>query len=197
MKRVHSIEDLSALRAMTDPLRKQILRELQPEPRTTARLAAILGEKPTKLHYHVHELERHGLIELVETRMKGNLQEKYYRAAAEYYRVDPRLFQEGPESQEAFFDHAAGLLDRTALDLRAAIRDGQITPEESAKSLATLLCLHLSPEDAASFRSRLEGLVAEYRERSDPSEAGAVLLSLMFIPLAPAGAPTTDREANG
>src|SRR3954463_2765977 len=94
--RVHTISDLAALRAISDPLRTRILRELRDVPRSTAQVAARLGEGTTKLHYHMNELERNGLVELVETRQKGNLIEKYYRAVAGFFRVDPALFQEGP-----------------------------------------------------------------------------------------------------
>lgn len=183
MKQVHTIDDLAALKAMTDPLRKEIIRALQPEPRTTAQLAAILQEKPTKLHYHVTELERNGLIELVETRMKGNLQEKYYRSVAEMYRVDPRLFQEGPQALEAFYDNAVGLLDNAALDLRSAIQSGRITSQESARSVSSLLYLCLTPEEAEEFKRRLESLITEYGKKGRSGTEGGALLSLHFFPM--------------
>jgi DNA-binding transcriptional ArsR family regulator len=185
MKRIHNLDDLSALRALTDPLRKAIIRELQREPKTASQLAAALGEKPTKLSYHVLELERNGLIELVETRMKGNLQEKYYRAVAEMFRVDPRLFAEGPEGEDAFYEHVTGLLDRAALDFREAIRSGQITPDESRRALASQLHLRLTPEQAAEFRDRLEALLAEFREKPSENTPIGAALTLLFCPLKP------------
>src|SRR4051794_8691867 len=109
--RVHTIADLAALRAISDPLRTRILRELREVSRTTAQVAGILGEGTTKLHYHMNELERNGLIEVVETRQKGNLIEKYYRSVADFFRVDPALFQAGPEALEAFYTSAAGMLE--------------------------------------------------------------------------------------
>lgn len=196
MKRIHTVEDLVALRALTDPLRKEIIRELQHEPRTASQLAAALGEKATKLNYHVTELERNGLIELVETRMKGNLQEKYYRAAAEMYRVDPRLFAEGPEGQDAFYEHVSGLLDRSALDVREAIRSGRITPDESGRALTSLLHLRLTPARADEFRARLEALVSEYRDPSGEEVPVGAMLTLLFCPLRPlaAGDPAPDND---
>ncbi|MBW3625847.1 MAG: helix-turn-helix domain-containing protein [Armatimonadetes bacterium] len=185
MKPLHTIDTLPALRAMADPLRKEILRELQAAPRTTAQLAARLGDKPTKLHYHIQELERNGLIELAETRMKGNLQEKYYRSVAECYRVDPRLFQEGPEAQEAFYDDVVGLLDRTALDVRKALQEGRMTANETSKSLISLLHLHLTEADVDELRRRLAELLEEFRERGRSEGDRVAALTLMFFPLAP------------
>jgi hypothetical protein len=45
MKKIPVLGDLSALRALSDPLRKEIVRLLQREPRTAFRFAALLGEK--------------------------------------------------------------------------------------------------------------------------------------------------------
>ena len=198
MNPVHTITDLSALRALTDPLRKEILRLLQREPRTASQLAAALGEKPTKLHYHVTELERNGLIELAETRMKGNLQEKYYRAVAELYRVDPRLFADGPEARSAFYDHATVTLDHAGLDLREAIGAGRVTAAESGRALTSLLRLHLPPEAVEELRSRLDALLSEFRGKSRPDLPDAAALTLLFYPLAPpSDTPPHSGEGGG
>jgi DNA-binding transcriptional ArsR family regulator len=194
-QRVHTISDLGALRAISDPLRTRIVRELRREPRTTAQVAAALGEAPTKLHYHINELERNGLIVLVETRQKGNLLEKHYRAAAEYFRVDPALFQGGPEALQAFQANVASILDVTAVELQELISSGHITSEESARSLRSLLRLQLTPAQVEEFRSRLEALVEEYRQKSAAGATAGAALTLLFVPLAsPPGAASPAPE---
>jgi DNA-binding transcriptional ArsR family regulator len=195
--RVHTITDLAALRAVSDPLRTRILRELREEPRTTAQVAARLGEGTTKLHYHVSELERNGLVELVETRQKGNLIEKYYRAVAPFFRVDPRLFQEGPGALEAFYTSVTGMLDLAVVDLQEAIRAGEVTPVESGRAVRAVLHLRLAPEAVEEFRSRFAALVEELRERSEPEAGGGVALTLLFVPLAAAEAGAGSEETGG
>lgn len=181
--RVHTITDLAALRAISDPLRTRILRELRDVPRSTAQVAALLGQGTTKLHYHMQELERNGLVELVETRQKGNLIEKYYRAVAEFFRVDPALFHEGPEALEAFYTSVAGMLDTAALDLQGAIRAGEVTNAESARSLRSMLRLRLDPEQVEEFRTRFAELAEELRTKSSPEGSSGVALTLLFVPL--------------
>src|SRR5207302_7009665 len=42
-----------------------------------------------KVNYHLRALERHGLVELVEERRKGNMTERVMRATASAYVISP------------------------------------------------------------------------------------------------------------
>jgi DNA-binding transcriptional ArsR family regulator len=48
-------------------------------------LAARVGLARQKVNYHLKALERHGLVELVEERRKGNVNERMLRATAASY----------------------------------------------------------------------------------------------------------------
>jgi DNA-binding transcriptional ArsR family regulator len=74
--------------ALLDPVRLQIVRELA-EPDSASGLARRLGVPRQRLNYHLRELERHGLVELVEERKKGNCLERIVRATARSYVVGP------------------------------------------------------------------------------------------------------------
>ena len=52
-------------------------------------LAGRLGLPRQKINYHLKELERHGLVELVEERRKGNVTERIYGATAAAYVISP------------------------------------------------------------------------------------------------------------
>jgi DNA-binding transcriptional ArsR family regulator len=52
-------------------------------------LAAQLGLARQKVNYHLRALERHGLVELVEERRKGNFTERVLRATAASYVISP------------------------------------------------------------------------------------------------------------
>src|SRR5258707_13732790 len=75
------IEDAAAAEATLDPLRAQLLAELA-EPGSASSLAARIGQPRQKVNYHLRELERHGLLELVEERRKGNMTERVLQATA-------------------------------------------------------------------------------------------------------------------
>jgi DNA-binding transcriptional ArsR family regulator len=82
------IEDAAAAAATLDPLRAQLLAELA-EPGSASSLAARVGQPRQKVNYHLRELERHGLIELVEERRKGSMTERVLQATASSYVISP------------------------------------------------------------------------------------------------------------
>jgi DNA-binding transcriptional ArsR family regulator len=82
------IEDPAAAEASLDPIRTRILRELA-EPGSATQLAARVGLPRQKVNYHLKALERHGLVELVEERRRGNVTERILRATAASYLISP------------------------------------------------------------------------------------------------------------
>ncbi|HYZ56344.1 MAG TPA: helix-turn-helix domain-containing protein [Streptosporangiaceae bacterium] len=84
------IEDPAAAEVTLDPMRARLLAELV-EPGSATMLAARVGLPRQKVNYHLRELERHGLIELVEERRKGNVTERVMRAAAASYVISPAV----------------------------------------------------------------------------------------------------------
>jgi DNA-binding transcriptional ArsR family regulator len=184
---VHVIDTLDALRAFSDPLKLQVIEALRPAPLTASQVARKLGEKANKVYYHVTELERVGLIVAVETRQKGNLLEKYYRPAGDFFRVDTRLFEKGPEALSAFYEHVRGTLDRTAIDLRSAIEAGRVTEAEAAASKRVLLRSRLNRADAEEFTRRLDDLLKEFGRRSAPDAELPIALTILFYTERPDG----------
>ncbi|MBB3725033.1 ArsR/SmtB family transcription factor [Nonomuraea dietziae] len=83
------IEDPAAAEASLDPIRARLLAELS-QPGSATMLAAKVGLPRQKINYHLKTLERHGLVELVEERRKGNVTERVMRATASSYVISPR-----------------------------------------------------------------------------------------------------------
>ena len=82
------IEDPAAALACMDPIRARLLAALA-EPGSATSLAAQAGLTRQKANYHLKELERHGLVRLVEERRKGNCTERILRATASSYVISP------------------------------------------------------------------------------------------------------------
>ena len=82
------IADPAAAEAALEPARARLLAQLT-EPRSAAMLAAAVGLPRQKVNYHLRTLERHGLVELVEERRKGNMTERLLQAAAASYVISP------------------------------------------------------------------------------------------------------------
>jgi DNA-binding transcriptional ArsR family regulator len=88
MLEYYEIENIEQLRAVADMLRLRIIALLQKKPMTVTQLGEELEEAPAKVHYHVRELEKVGLLRLVERREKGGILEKYYQPIAREISVE-------------------------------------------------------------------------------------------------------------
>jgi DNA-binding transcriptional ArsR family regulator len=88
MFEVAVIEDAATAEVSLDPVRARLLAELA-EPASATMLAARVGLARQKVNYHLRALEKHGLVELVEERRKGNVTERMIRATAASYVISP------------------------------------------------------------------------------------------------------------
>ena len=88
------IEDPEAAEVSLDPVRSRLLAELA-EPGSATSLAGTLGLPRQNVNYHLKALERHGLVELVEERKKGNMTERVLRATALSYVISPAALDGG------------------------------------------------------------------------------------------------------
>lgn len=82
------IDDPAVAQVSLDPVRCRLLAELA-EPGSATMLAAKVGLPRQNVNYHLRALERHGLVELVEERRKGNVTERMVRATAISYVISP------------------------------------------------------------------------------------------------------------
>src|SRR5919106_3002892 len=82
------IEDPAAAGVSLDPVRARMLAALA-QPGSATTLAAQVGLSRQKANYHLRALERHGLVELVEERRKGNMTERVLQATAASYLISP------------------------------------------------------------------------------------------------------------
>src|SRR3954467_2277509 len=88
MHDVTVIDDPAAAEVSLDPVRARLLAELV-APASASMLAERVGLARQKVNYHLRALERHGLIELVEERRKGNMTERVLQATAASYVISP------------------------------------------------------------------------------------------------------------
>ena len=99
LQEVFYLTSLDQARTIADTLRVRLIGCLVRQPLTVTQLGDLVGETPAKVHYHVRELERIGVVRLVETREKGGILEKYYRAVAKNIEVSPDLLRTSPQSE--------------------------------------------------------------------------------------------------
>lgn len=175
------IEDAAAAAVALDPVRARLLEALR-EPGSASSLAATMDLSRQKVNYHLHLLEDHGLVELVEERRKGNMTERVLRATAGSFVISPQawaLVAPDPENQDKL--SAQWLL---ALAARLVREVGRLITGAQGRRIATFAIdgeiTFATAADRAAFAEELgesvRSLVAKYH--SDQGRPHRVVVAL-------------------
>ena len=165
------ISDLETLKVIADPLRTQVL-QLLLKPKTVKEVAARLEMPATKLYYHINQLEKHGLLGVVETNVVSGIIEKTYQAIARDYCVDDQLFALTQFTDQAVRDILGVIFDGAQEEVRRSVAAGLIdltTPSRSAELLDRVLgraAFSLTPTQFQTYAARLSALLQEIGELS-------------------------------
>jgi hypothetical protein len=158
---IYDLETIEQVRALADDLRMGIADALAREAMTAKQLAVLLGQPPARTHYHVRELERVGLIKLVETREKGGILEKYYRAVGKGFVVPSTLLRGLPP------DQGTAEMQR----LLQSVSDGFLrtffsSASEQTKGVCSMnvSSLWLSEEEYGEINRQIEAILEPYKD---------------------------------
>jgi DNA-binding transcriptional ArsR family regulator len=170
------IDDPAAAEVSLDPVRARLLAELA-EPASATMLAARLDLPRQKVNYHLRALERHGLVELVEERRKGNCTERVLRAAAASYVISPSaLAAVAPDPGRSPDRVSAHWLLALAARMVGDVGELLAGAAKARKRVATFALdgevRFASAADRAAFAEELAGavaaLVARYHDETAP-----------------------------
>ena len=158
------MRDLAQAAALLQPQRLRLLEGLS-EPDSAAGLARRFGLPRQQLNYHLRELERAGLVELVEERRRGNCVERVVVATARHYVISPEVLGGLGASLDEVRDHFSST-SLVAVAARAIRELGELRAraEEQGERLATLtleseLCF-ASIEARNAFAKELSDVIA-------------------------------------
>ncbi|GAA1681836.1 helix-turn-helix domain-containing protein [Fodinicola feengrottensis] len=175
MLEVAVIDDPAVAEVSLDPMRVQLLAALT-EPSSAATLAARVGLARQKVNYHLRELEKHGLVELVEERRKGNMYERLMQATAASYVISPNaLAAVEPDPARAPDRLSARWLLAVAARLVRDVGDLITGSTKAGKPLATFAMdgevRFASAADRAAFAEELAAAVAALVSRYHDEKA--------------------------
>ncbi|MGQ0800362.1 MAG: helix-turn-helix domain-containing protein [Pseudomarimonas sp.] len=204
--------DPATLRVLSDPLRSFVVYSLVTQAKTVRQLAAELGCPPTRLYYHMQQLEKHGLVVVENTRMVSGIVEKHYRAAARELFLDRSAFTASGTPDRSRVEALLGFVfDQSRVEIQRQIEAGAIDLNRSAPEPGALIAyrnvLKLDARGAARLYARLKALWDEYDALAkSPAADGqfyafAVALypnAVASEPPSPAGAgkPASRRKRN-
>jgi DNA-binding transcriptional ArsR family regulator len=181
---------LQTLRVISDPVRARMIGLFSNGPTTVHKLAEQLGVPLTRLYYHIHQLEEHGLIQVVDQRPRGGTVEKIYATTARTFLVDRSEFVSEPEEalQQAniLIDF---VLNETIKALRKSVTDGSVDLQQNqphSKSLQIRRGLgQISKERAEKLHQRLISVMEEFTAPDEDmdQEKSEYWLALAFFPI--------------
>lgn len=168
------IEDAGKARQAMTPLRLKMLALLR-APGSAATLATALAMPRQKVGYHLHALEKAGLVTPAGERQRRGFTERLFVAEAGSFVVDPAILGLSPavEKQDRFA--AEHLVARSAETVREVTRMQAAAADEGTRLLTFTIEADIgfaAPHDVEVFAERLTAMVAELAEEFAPQGKG-------------------------
>ncbi len=189
MREFYDVTDPEALKCLAIPERVKILELFEDlEPRTAKQISTELGENAARLHYHVKELVRVGLLEQVDTRVKGSIVEKYYQPVAKVITVNLRVMIE--ENAQQLSDVMFSPLRTTEKDLMRTLNqfvasDVDVRKEYQDTFAFNVTEVYLTKDERNSFIAEHNALIRKYKELKNRDGRRKFKILNMLFPLSP------------
>ncbi|PAK49795.1 winged helix-turn-helix domain-containing protein [Paenibacillus sp. 7541] len=161
---VYIIKTHEQLKAIADPLRTQILMKLVKDAYTGQQLAEMLGIARHNIYFHLKELEKHDIIQIVHKEEKNGIVQKYYRAAASRFIPEDHLLPSMDlveTSRQVFLETVEGTRSRIELADPAAFALDS-SNEHCRKNIAATYQLHTTQESFHAFVEEFKQLLDKH-----------------------------------
>ena len=172
---VRILRDPGEASALLQPARLKMLEHLR-EPASASTLARMMGLPRQQVNYHLRELEKHGAVEFVEERRKGNCVERLVRATARTFLISPEALGKmgtGPEMVRDRFSIA--YLVATAARTIRELAVLTLRARRAGKRLATFTLeteiRFRSAVERNQFAEELAGMLAELTAKYHDEQA--------------------------
>lgn len=168
------IEDAGKARQAMTPLRLKMLALLR-QPGSAATLAVALELPRQKVGYHLHALEKAGLVAPAGERQRRGFTERLFVSKAGSFVVDPAILGVPPavEKQDRFA--AEHLVARSAETVREVTRMQAAAADEGTRLLTFTIEAEVgfaAPQDVEAFAERLTAMLAGLAEEFAPKGEG-------------------------
>lgn len=156
------LSNLEEIKVISDPFRLKILfvfDEVQ-TPLTVKQMAVKLEEVPAKVHYHVKELERIGVLEIVETKEKAGIVEKYYMPTAEVFKVEKNI--SGAAGNEEHMNAGANIFQAMQQDFE---KNDKMKGKDDKNKLSYGV-YYLNDEERTQLEKLIEDYLSDKKQRA-------------------------------
>jgi len=204
---VYKISTHEQLKAIADPLRTKMLMNLVKNEYTGQQLAEMLGITRNNIYFHLRELEKHGVIQVVRKEEKNGIVQKYYRATASRFIPEDHLLPSldlVETSRQVFLE----TLDATRSQVeRAPASSFALDPthESKRKNIASTYSFYATEESFHAFIEEFKQLMdkhftmrnAEASEASRSADERSYRMSLIAFPDGNEVADSQEEQQDG
>jgi DNA-binding transcriptional ArsR family regulator len=179
------ISSVEQLKAISDPLRLNILELIIRDALTVKQIASRLDQPPTRLYYHIAELEKGGFVTVVDTRVKSGIIEKYYRTSAENITIDHKLLNASGDEESIVPELLSVVFDTTAQEITRSMAAGLVNLNDLTTGKSTGMILlrslfNIPRENVAMFIEKFTALLVELDAQRDQPGADFVSYGCMI-----------------
>ena len=156
------LEEYDQLKSLSDPLRCRIVSLLIAKSYTGQQLSQELDIPRAKIHYHLNELEKNGLIAVVKNEVKNGIIQKFYRSLARGFIPAAHLLPNSEEVGDFFRESTIHALERARMRAISAPERAFMMETEDRDSwtrMTAQIQLRVSEEHIKEFYKKFRALV--------------------------------------
>jgi DNA-binding transcriptional ArsR family regulator len=178
-RRIHVIQTVEELKALRSPVRLRLLNLLQKLGEASVSiLADRVGTKAESLYYHVHVLQKVGLIEVSRQRETGRRPETIYAPVAPHYQIDKR--NKDPKFLESLIDLYRTQIRYAGQGIEEALLNEAELPGPRSKTIVEQYEVSLRPFKAERLKRLLGTLNDFLADADDPKGSEHYTLTLVM-----------------
>ena len=200
MELKYEIETYEQLRAISDPLRVNILIYLMENAYTGKQLGELLDLSPSKVHYHLKELENVGLVKVVDTKLKNGIVQKFYKSVAYSYYINDKLLPHMNEIKQSIRQNVYMVLSRAQHRVIAAPEAAFLfksTDVDNNPFIANQVEVRILEEKFIEWKKKYNKLLKELEELEDDTGKWFYLANVGFQIESPLFVNEKDKNDGG
>jgi len=173
-----SDKDTKIAKSLFNYHRARILQVIKDEEKTVKEIAELLNEKPSRLYYHVNQLEELGLIEVVSEKKVNNLTQKYYLATEAAGMLNEYTFshENANQNSEYILYQLKAFSDMAISRIESNLEENN---QETVNSEASIVSVQLTKDEWKEVNKKIRDIVSRKRKHTDNDEVHNVNYIIM------------------
>lgn len=179
MEKSKKLTSPDEIKIYSNPFRLKILSlfDSTNTPLNVKNMADKLGEVPSKVHYHVKELEKIGVMEIVEKKERSGIVEKFYLPTAELFYIDNALRTKASNIYEEGQDDVFSMIMNTVNESIEDFRENA-TPNIDAGRLFSQLDCYLTPMETRELHDMCVQYIKGREKKKESLKFNFTLLTI-------------------